>query len=631
MSKIIIGTAHGKSVGFELDALLPSRLLVTADSGGGKSWVIRVLCEQLFGKVQVIMIDPEGEFASLREKFAYVLVGKDGETPADPRSAALVAQRLLELRASAVCDLYDVKANLRHEWVKLFLTALIEAPKNLRNACVVIVDEAHIYCPEKGAGESEASGAMIDLCTRGRKRGLCAVFATQRLASLRKDASSQLQNRLIGPTFEDVNRKRAAEMLGIVEKDKANFYKQIQLLESGNFFAFGRAITKELLLVHIRAIQTTHPKAFEKHTAPPPPMPDRIKALLPKLADLPKEAEDKARTEAEYKREIRELKTKVAASEKAALNANAHAAHSLGAKPTAPDPQQARAAERTIQQLQASANRVAKIVRQFRDLRIEINAAAFSESLTASLAQLLNKPLAGFQRLQKEADAALSQLGFQTPTGEAIVPSTILPSHKSAASSPEIPAASHAVAVARLIPPLPAARKMREPRAPIVEGEVRLGELHVQIAGILAGYYPEAIKSSILASLCGKTMGGSWSGRLSEVRSAGLLEDTAQGWVRATEKCASEYLGRFTAPSTTEEVLAVWNPKWGQVGRDMMKFLVEQGGEAVTKAQLAEAVGLTMGGSFSGRLSEVRSSGLLSEPGKGRVAANKEALFLEAA
>jgi uncharacterized protein len=183
MSKIIIGESAGRQIGFDLETLLRTRLLIQADSGGGKSWIIRVIAEQAFGKVQVILIDPEGEFATLREKFDFVLVGKDGETPADPRSAALVAHRLLELRASAVCDLYELKAHQRHQWVKLFLGAMVDAPKDLWRPVLIIVDEAHVYCPEKD--ESEAAGAMTDLATRGRKRGFCAVFATQRLAKPR--------------------------------------------------------------------------------------------------------------------------------------------------------------------------------------------------------------------------------------------------------------------------------------------------------------------------------------------------------------------------------------------------------------------------------------------------------------
>lgn len=311
MSSIVIGTSGGRNVAIDLNLLLPTRLLITADSGGGKSYLIRLILERVFGKLQSIVIDPEGEFATLREKFPFVLVGKGGETPADIRSAKLLAERLLELHASAVCDLYEMKAHLRHAWIKTFLDALIEAPKNLRTPVLVVVDEAHVYCPEKG--ESEAFGSMVDLATRGRKRGLCACFATQRLAMLSKDASSQLQNRLIGPTFEDVNRKRAAEILGLPQSgaEFREFSAQMQQLEPGNFYALGRAISKTRILVKIAKVETSHPKAFEKHSTPAPATPEKIKSLLPKMADLPREAEDKARTEAEFRAEIRALKAQI--------------------------------------------------------------------------------------------------------------------------------------------------------------------------------------------------------------------------------------------------------------------------------------------------------------------------------
>lgn len=72
----MIGTitiGHGASI--DVDVLLATRLLIQANSGGGKSYLLRRLAEQLFGKVPVIIIDPEGEFATLREKYARVLCG----------------------------------------------------------------------------------------------------------------------------------------------------------------------------------------------------------------------------------------------------------------------------------------------------------------------------------------------------------------------------------------------------------------------------------------------------------------------------------------------------------------------------------------------------------------------------
>lgn len=313
---ITIGAAQGGgNLQLDIGVLLKTRLLIQANSGGGKSFLIRRIAEQLFGTVPVIIIDPEGEFATLREKFGFVLVGKGGETPADPRSAALVATKLLELRASAVCDLYEMKPHERHHWVKLFLEALIDAPKNLWNPTVIIGDEWHTFCPEKGAGESEASDAAIGIITRGRKRRFCFVAATQRLGKLRKDASAELLNRLIGPTFEDVDLKRAADLLSVT--DRREFDHQMRVLEPGNFFALGRALCNQRTLVRVGPVETTHEIDDARIIAGPPPTPDKIKGLLPKLAELPKQAEEKAKTEADLRTEIRSLKAQLAARPKA--------------------------------------------------------------------------------------------------------------------------------------------------------------------------------------------------------------------------------------------------------------------------------------------------------------------------
>ena len=314
-TRIILGEHDGRNVSLDLDVLMRTRLLVQANSGGGKSWLLRRLAEQTFGKIPVIIIDPEGEFATLREKFGYVLVGKGGETPADLRSAALVAHKLLELRASAVCDLYELKPQARHQWVRLFLDATTDAPKNLWRPTIIVLDEAHQFCPEGKAGESEASSAVVDLCTRGRKRGFAAILATQRLGKLRKDAAAELTNVMVGMTFIDIDRERAAECLGVTGHERHQFYDEIKVLAPGQFYCLGRAICKERTSIIVGPVQTTHPEAGGgKYSETPPPAPSEIVAMLPKLADLPKQAEDKAKTEAELRGEIRSLKAKLRAA-----------------------------------------------------------------------------------------------------------------------------------------------------------------------------------------------------------------------------------------------------------------------------------------------------------------------------
>jgi hypothetical protein len=299
---------------FDLDILIKTRMLIQANSGGGKSFDIRRLAEQLFGKVQVVIIDTEGEFSSLREKYGFVLVGKDGETPADIRTAALVAEKLLELHASAVCDLYDMRPLERHTWVKRFIGALMNAPKELWHPVVIIVDEAHKLCPERGKGESEAKEEMLMLATAGRKRGYCAVFATQRLGKLDKDAAAELLNVMVGRTFLDIDRDRAADVLGINKSGKAEFDAAIRALEPGQFYVMGPAISTVPVLAKVGPVATTHPEVGEgMKAARVTPTPDQVKALLPKLADLPKIAQEKAQTIADLQKEVRSLRAQLAA------------------------------------------------------------------------------------------------------------------------------------------------------------------------------------------------------------------------------------------------------------------------------------------------------------------------------
>lgn len=302
----------GPGIDIDVPQLIKSRLLVQANSGGGKSFTLRRLCEQTYGMCQHIIIDPEGEFYTLREKFDYVLLGKGGEGPADLKSATLLARRLLELGVSAIIDISELGIQ-QARFVKLFLEALVDAPRALWHPVLVVVDEAHKYCPEKGRGESESTAAVIDLMTRGRKRGFCGVLSTQRVSKLNKDAAAECVNKLIGRCTLDVDRKRAAEELGIEGKEEV---RALRDLEAGEFFVYGPALCKTITKVKIGAVQTTHPEAGE--VAPPVSPPRaKIKQVMAELANLPHEAEEEAKNVAELQQEVRQLKGELRKAESA--------------------------------------------------------------------------------------------------------------------------------------------------------------------------------------------------------------------------------------------------------------------------------------------------------------------------
>jgi hypothetical protein len=296
-----------------LPVLLETRLLVQANSGGGKSYAVRRLLEQTAPHVQQLVIDPEGEFASLREKFDYVIAAPhDGDALASPKTAALLAKRLLETGVSAVLDIYDLKAHDRHLFVKRFLEALINAPRALWHPLMVVLDEAHTFCPQSGS--SEAAGAVIDLATRGRKRGQCLVLATQRLSKLHKDAAAEMLNKLVGRTGLDVDVKRAADELGLTAKDAV---EQLRNLPPGHFYAYGPALSPAPRRIITGPVLTTHPKAGDRLMQKPPAPSRKILESLGKLADLQQEAEQEAADLESLRNTVADLRRQLASAARA--------------------------------------------------------------------------------------------------------------------------------------------------------------------------------------------------------------------------------------------------------------------------------------------------------------------------
>lgn len=302
MPPVIGRSTEGRDVRINVERLIETRAIVMSRSGGGKSYALRRLLEQTQGHVQQIVLDVEAEFFTLREKFPYVLAGgAEGDCPADTRSAAMLARKLLELRVSAIIDIYELKSHERVRFVKLFLESLIDSPKLLWHPCLVVIDEAHLFCPE--SAKCESTQAVVDLMTRGRKRGFCGILATQRASSISKDASAQAINKLIGGFSQDIDVERAAKDLGFFKRESR---AELQTLSPGSFFAVGPALCENVTEIKVGPVVTTHPRAGQRAMAPPPPS-EAVKTVLASLADLPAEAERELQTVQEPKARVRTL------------------------------------------------------------------------------------------------------------------------------------------------------------------------------------------------------------------------------------------------------------------------------------------------------------------------------------
>jgi hypothetical protein len=173
---------------------------------------------------------------------------------------------------------------------------------------LVILDEAHIYCPERGSGKAESTEAVISLMTQGRKRGIAGIKATQRLSKLHKDAAAEANNVIIGRTWLDADQVRAGEAIGLSQTDRL----KLRDLGQGEFYAFGPALGQPGV-VHFRSdqVRTTHPRPGLRHLLTAPAPSRAIRGVLDKFADLPQEAEEEIRGITEARRKIGELEGQI--------------------------------------------------------------------------------------------------------------------------------------------------------------------------------------------------------------------------------------------------------------------------------------------------------------------------------
>lgn len=238
----------------DLEELLATRLLVQGNSGSGKSHLLRRLLEQSAPWVQQLIIDPEGDFVTLAEQFGHVVIDSVDHTETGLQQ---IAARMRQHRVSVVLNLENQEIDRQMRSAGAFLNGAFDAPRDWWFPTLVVIDEAQMFAPAAAGDVSDEArkmslGAMTNLMSRGRKRGLAGVIATQRLAKLAKNVAAEASNFLMGRTFLDIDMSRAADLLGM-ERRQAEMFRD---LGRGSFVALGPALSRRPLKIQIGAVLT---------------------------------------------------------------------------------------------------------------------------------------------------------------------------------------------------------------------------------------------------------------------------------------------------------------------------------------------------------------------------------------
>ena len=146
--KFLIGKDEDKDIDINAQKLVTGRTCVIAQSGAGKSYLIAVLCEQMLANdIPFCIIDTEGEYFSLRDKYRVLWVGgKKADINIENTDMKKLALKVVNEGIPLIFDVSDVLDE--RKYVNAFAESLYEVANELRKPYLFMLEEADKFVPQ---------------------------------------------------------------------------------------------------------------------------------------------------------------------------------------------------------------------------------------------------------------------------------------------------------------------------------------------------------------------------------------------------------------------------------------------------------------------------------------------------
>jgi len=603
-----------KQIAFASDLKLPldvatQTLAFIARKRAGKSYAAGVLIEGMYANgVQFVVIDPVGNWYGLRLGAdgkaegldVPVLGGLRGDIPLDPHSGKLVADAVIDTGRSFVLDVSQFSLADRKRFVTAFGEQLWTRQKGLKDPqpIHVVLEEAQLFLPQAiFKGDEHMVGIWTEIVRLGGNKGIGVTLITQRPQSVSKEALTQVEC-LVVLQVNGVPEKKALKEW-IVEKGlDTNLLEELPFLKQGVAYVWSPQ-----WLEHFGKHEIGKKWTFDAGMTPKV----GVKRVQAELKPIDLDALRQQMSEAVVKAEANDPKAlkKRCAELESQLGrlVQAHSKDSAKAPVTK--------TETVVKEVPVlSDSEKAMLERNI------AKAEKLGEKLTEVWKGLQSEMLAYSVSLNNMATVARARLAtVKTVTGryDSFRPNL--------ANGPKTRQEGQTANFGRIYP---------KARTPVAEGELRFPkgarEMLKALACRNATYETDAVLSKVqMATLAGmSSSSGTFNTYLSSLRTADFIGESRDG-VFITS-LGLKFLGDDVpdAPTTTEELMNLWNSKFSGKTKDMLRELVGRHPDWLSKEELGEVVGISpSSGTFNTYLSSLRSNGLIdSEKGQVRASDN---------
>lgn len=244
------------------------RFAFLARTGGGKTYAAGVLVEELDGiGAQFVVLDPVGNWWGLRLNKSGkgqglqvpVLGGQHGDLQLEPTGGRLVAESIVNTGSSAVIDVSMFRKNGMRQFVTDFMERLFELKKTNRGPIHVVMEEAQMFCPERGgASTARMVGAAEDLVRLGRNFGIGVTLISQRPQAIAKACLNQTEVLVCLQMTGTHERKAISKWIEAhgIEGAATEADQEIPGLQQGEAFVWSPAWLKTFVRVKFRLKRT---------------------------------------------------------------------------------------------------------------------------------------------------------------------------------------------------------------------------------------------------------------------------------------------------------------------------------------------------------------------------------------
>lgn len=181
-----------KRVQMDLKSVIGESIAVLGIKGSGKTNTSAVIIEELLEHgLPLVIVDIEGEYWGLCERYEIVVVGKSPnvDIEAGVEQAAGFAEFAVTHGVSLILDVSEFDADTMNGFLLAFFNALWIAEFSARRPFHVVLEEAHEFVPQ--GVRSPLKELFTRIALRGRKRGLGLISISQRSAKVEKDVLTQ--------------------------------------------------------------------------------------------------------------------------------------------------------------------------------------------------------------------------------------------------------------------------------------------------------------------------------------------------------------------------------------------------------------------------------------------------------